>query len=277
MGIRKNEPKKAAAAPDATAKTGSYTVTVGGHHYAVVIDGDTTTVNGIRYETSISEGISAEAAAMPVTMAPVIHGQATAPMSQSALLQHASGGKNTALNAPMPAKVFKIVVNVGDHVNNGDPVIILEAMKMETAINATVNGIVTKINVSVGDQVQSNDVLAIISSLETVSEAITPVHQPQPSSGVKTVVPAPAPQIKQSAAPLSTGGKTTELKAPMPGKVFKIMANVGDHVNDGDPVIILEAMKMETAINATVSGTVTRINVGVGDQVQSNEVLALIS
>ena len=63
----------------------------------------------------------------------------------------------------------------------------------------------------------------------------------------------------------------------MPAKVFKIVANIGDHVNSGDPILILEAMKMEAAVNSTVSGTVSELLVSVGDQVNGEQVLALVS
>jgi propionyl-CoA carboxylase alpha chain len=56
-----------------------------------------------------------------------------------------------------------------------------------------------------------------------------------------------------------------------------IVAEVGAHVSAGEPIIILEAMKMEAAVNATVSGTVSEINVKVGEQVQTGDVLALVS
>jgi pyruvate carboxylase subunit B len=279
MGIRKNEKPepKPASTPKAKSDSGSYTVNVGGNSYAVVIEGDYVTVNGVQYATSIFEGISAEAAAMPVAAAPAHVTGAPTPAAAPAQQRQAArvtGGKTTSLTAPMPAKVFKIIADVGDHVNVGDPVIIIEAMKMETAINATVSGTISKINFAVGDQVESNDVVATITEGGSVQVEATPQPQPAASAAPAPAPATPAPQ-KKSASVVS-GGKTSEFSAPMPGKVFKIVADVGDQVNVGDPIIILEAMKMEMAVNATVKGTVTKINVAIGDQVESNQVLGLL-
>jgi biotin carboxyl carrier protein len=69
----------------------------------------------------------------------------------------------------------------------------------------------------------------------------------------------------------------TEIKAPLPGKVFKIVTDIGEHVETGDTILILESMKMETRINSTVSGTVSELLVSEGDQVQTNDVLVLVS
>ena len=63
----------------------------------------------------------------------------------------------------------------------------------------------------------------------------------------------------------------------MPGKVFKIIANEGDSVDDGDTIIILEAMKMENEVLTEISGTVTSINVSVGEQVNTGDTLATIA
>ena len=74
----------------------------------------------------------------------------------------------------------------------------------------------------------------------------------------------------------SSNGNGTPVVAPMPGKVFKIIANEGDSVDSGDAIIVLEAMKMENEVLTEISGTVASINVAVGDQVNTDDVLATI-
>ena len=69
---------------------------------------------------------------------------------------------------------------------------------------------------------------------------------------------------------------TTELKAPMPGKVNQILLNVGDQVNQDDEVMIIEAMKMEMPICAPCSGTIKEIKAKEGESVQGEAVLAVI-
>ena len=77
-------------------------------------------------------------------------------------------------------------------------------------------------------------------------------------------------------APVASGGGT-EVKSPLPGAVLKIVAAVGDTVNEGDTLITIEAMKMETEIKASTSGTVSQIYVSVGDQVSADQVIVSIN
>ena len=66
------------------------------------------------------------------------------------------------------------------------------------------------------------------------------------------------------------------LVAPMPGTVVKVLAAPGDTVTKGDPVVVIEAMKMEHTIGAAGDGTVAEILVAVGKQVDIDEVIAVI-
>ena len=61
-----------------------------------------------------------------------------------------------------------------------------------------------------------------------------------------------------------------ELKAPMPGKILELLVDEGDEVELGDPVAILEAMKMENELKAPVSGKITSIAVEEGESVEKN-------
>jgi propionyl-CoA carboxylase alpha chain len=67
------------------------------------------------------------------------------------------------------------------------------------------------------------------------------------------------------------------LVAPMPGTVVKVLAAPGDAVTKGDPVVVIEAMKMEHTIGAAGDGTVAEILVEVGRQVDIDEVIAVIT
>ena len=90
------------------------------------------------------------------------------------------------------------------------------------------------------------------------------------------VAVAPAPQEAPApAAPAPTGGGEP-LTAPLPGSIFLLKCQVGDSVNEGDTVLIMEAMKMETEIKATKSGTVQTLLVKEGDKVQTGDSLAII-
>lgn len=97
------------------------------------------------------------------------------------------------------------------------------------------------------------------------------------SAPVRAAAPkaAPAPAAAP-AAPAAAAG-SVEVTASVPGKVFKIEANAGASVKAGDPIVILEAMKMEIPVVAPEDGTVAGINVAVGDAVESGDVLATMN
>jgi len=66
------------------------------------------------------------------------------------------------------------------------------------------------------------------------------------------------------------------IEAPLPGKVLKVMAQVGAKVEEGDDLCSIESMKMENPIVATVSGTVTEIKVTAGSMVKAGDPIATI-
>jgi len=67
-----------------------------------------------------------------------------------------------------------------------------------------------------------------------------------------------------------------EVRAEMVANVWKVLVSEGDHVDDGDTLVILESMKMEIPILAEESGTVTKLHVAEGDVVQEDELIAEI-
>jgi len=71
-------------------------------------------------------------------------------------------------------------------------------------------------------------------------------------------------------------GKFSEIHSTLPGAVVRILAKPGDRVKAGQLLLVLEAMKMETPINAPVSGELARLEVSVGQQVQSGALLAVV-
>lgn len=88
--------------------------------------------------------------------------------------------------------------------------------------------------------------------------------------------PKAAPAAPKAAAP-AAGAGSVEVKASVPGKVFKIEAAAGTAVKTGDPIVILEAMKMEIPVVAPQDGTVASINVAVGDAIENGDVLATMN
>ena len=76
--------------------------------------------------------------------------------------------------------------------------------------------------------------------------------------------------------PAAAAASDKPVVAPLPGTINEIKVKVGDKVNAGDTVVILEAMKMQNNIEAETSGTITGINVNKGDAVMEGDTLVTI-
>lgn len=106
----------------------------------------------------------------------------------------------------------------------------------------------------------------------TVEEAGSTGAAPAPRKA------APAPKAATAPAPAAASGAgNVKIEAGAAGKVFKIEASAGQAVKKGDTVLVLEVMKMETAVVAPEDGTVASINVSVGDQVEAGALLATLN
>ncbi|MFN8481135.1 MAG: biotin/lipoyl-containing protein [Kouleothrix sp.] len=78
----------------------------------------------------------------------------------------------------------------------------------------------------------------------------------------------------QAQRPASGDGR---VKAPIPGTITRLMVAAGDQVSAGQPLLVLEAMKMENQVNAPRSGTIERLNVVLGQSVTLGAVMAEIA
>ena len=123
------------------------------------------TLNNRVYEVEVEQGeamlvdeyeLAAPAAPAPVAAAPVA---AAAPAAAVAPVAVAAG---EAVKSPMPGNILKINVTQGQQVNEGDVIMVLEAMKMENEIVATRSGTIAQIAVSKGAVVETGAVLAVI-------------------------------------------------------------------------------------------------------------------
>ena len=86
----------------------------------------------------------------------------------------------------------------------------------------------------------------------------------------------PAPATAPVAAPVAAAAGATKLTAPMPGTILGVNVKEGEAVKAGQPIFVLEAMKMESDITAPVNGTVRGITVRKGDAVEAGKLLCSI-
>lgn len=140
IGVRKVDKAVADAAVTSApvSESGRYSVSIAGRNYSVTVDGDTATVNGRAIR------VSAQAAAEGTT-------SASAPAAAS-----------QEVTAQMPGRVVRVLLGPGDACSEGEPIVVLEAMKMEMEVTAPVTGTIASIEVNPGDQVATGDVLATI-------------------------------------------------------------------------------------------------------------------
>ena len=101
---------------------------------------------------------------------------------------------------------------------------------------------------------------------------------PQPTAPVPAENPEPVVEPTAPAAPVQTSAATADaMTAPMPGTILKILVNPGESVQENQPLMILEAMKMENEIVAGESGVVAGIHVSTGDMINPGDALITIN
>ncbi|HMA84286.1 MAG TPA: pyruvate carboxylase subunit B [Desulfosalsimonadaceae bacterium] len=121
---------------------------------------------------------------------------------------------------------------------------------------------------------------------QSTQPAAQPQAEPAPAQAAQPERRAPAPEAppqkeaaesKPATKPSTAApAEGTPVKAPMPGMIISYEKQVGDSVEEGETVVILEAMKMENSLPAPANGTIKSINFNVGDSVAKNDVLCVI-
>ncbi len=91
------------------------------------------------------------------------------------------------------------------------------------------------------------------------------------ASAAPMAAPAAVPAAPRPAS--GAGGPTANVLSPIAGTVLEIKCKAGDTVKNGQELLVIEAMKMETAISSHRDGTVKRVAVAAGDSVRENELL----
>ena len=95
-----------------------------------------------------------------------------------------------------------------------------------------------------------------------------------PAPAARAAAPAPRPAAP---AAVPSGAGSIKVTAGAAGKVVDIVASVGANVKAGDPIVILEIMKMETPVVASSDGCIASIEVSKGESVESGAVLATMN
>ncbi len=134
-------------------------------------------------------------------------------------------------------------------------------------LRVTVDGVTYDVAVEIADEPGSIAGTASVGALAATAPA------PLPAA---SVVPPPAPAPAPPTAP-SQPGAPGDVPSPLAGRVTAVVVTLGQKVKEGDHLLTLEAMKMNTFVFAPKSGRVEEVKVAVGDAVEENQALLRIA
>ena len=122
-------------------------------------------------------------------------------------------------------------------------------------------------------KINGSDYNVVINSVEGTMANVTVNGAAYSVEMEKEAAPAPAPQAAPAPA---ASGKGENVTSPLPGVILDVNVKVGDTVKIGQQVALLEAMKMENAIESPCNGTVTAVCVSKGDSVLEGATIVVI-
>ena len=137
----------------------------------------------------------------------------------------------------------------------------------------TING--NKYEVAVGD-IEDNIVTVQVNGEEFKVEMEKEPEQEKKKPVVRPAAATTESSEASAATDKAAVNKANAIKAPLPGVITDIKVNVGDEVQAGDTVIVLEAMKMANNLQAEKAGKVTAICVKIGESVMEDDALVVI-
>lgn len=135
-----------------------------------------------------------------------------------------------------------------------------------------------KLRITVDGKTYEVEVEILGSSIASVTPVAAPAPQaaPAPAPAAAAVVAAPAPAPK-AASPAPAAASDGDVVCPLAASISSVAVKEGQTVKAGDLLVMLEAMKMNTPVNAVKDGTVTKIYVAAGQSVQEGEPLVSMS
>jgi pyruvate dehydrogenase E2 component (dihydrolipoamide acetyltransferase) len=179
-------------------------------------------------------------------------------------------------------EVIEICVAVGDVINEGDSIIVVETDKASMEIPASVAGLIKSIALKEGDTCNFGDVMVEIETQSKANEAKEPSAEEEPSAEKElqstasvvvneepSVSPVVALESEQLALVPDMGGATDV-------EVIEISVKVGDELAEGDSLIVVETDKASMELPVAFAGTVLSINVAEGSKVNVGDTLAVL-
>jgi len=210
-----------------------------------------------------SVAVEAPVAAPVVAAAPVVE---VAPVAASVTAELAVAVPD--IGGATDVEVIEICVSVGDDVGEGDSIVVLETDKASMDIPAPVAGKVVSISINMGDTVSEGGAILVLATQSAAPVAVEVA--PAPVAAVEAIAPV--------AAPVVTAGGVETVNVPDIGgaegvEIIEISIAIGDKVEEGDSILVLETDKASMEIPAPKSGTVKSISVNIGDKVSEGDML----
>lgn len=172
------------------------------------------------------------------------------------------------------ATVAEILVKVGDSIAVDDSIVLLESDKASVEVPSTVAGVVKSILVNLGDEVAEGAVLVELEA-QGQAEPASAAEAPK-AEAPKAEVQAAAPVAAQ-AAPVAAASQVVDVQVPDIGVekalVGEILVAVGDEIDVDQSIVVVESDKATVEVPSTISGTVTAIEISVGDSVKEGVVI----
>jgi pyruvate dehydrogenase E2 component (dihydrolipoamide acetyltransferase) len=177
-------------------------------------------------------------------------------------------------------EVIELCVSVGDSVEQEESLVVLESDKASMDVPSPVDGAIVKYLVAEGDTVKVGDAIAEVETADaqTAAEPVVEVSEPEP---VVAEVAAPEPVFE---APVAASEATTsEQIALVPDigsddkvELIEVSVAVGDLVEEGETLVVLESDKATMDVPSTLSGTVLSIIAKEGDKLGTGDQVAVI-
>ena len=172
------------------------------------------------------------------------------------------------------AEVIELAVSVGDELSEGDSVVVAESDKASLEIPAEASGTVVALHVSEGDKIQQGADLITIRTLSTSAQAASSAVSEQPQE--QTVEAAPAKQQQAAASSGPVDLFVPDMGSDAAAEIIEIPVAVGDKVEEGDTLVVVETDKASVEVPAEAAGEITALHVEEGMAISQGDKLATL-
>ena len=178
-------------------------------------------------------------------------------------------------------EVIELCASVGDSVEQEESLVVLESDKASMDVPSPVNGSVVKYLVAEGDTVKVGDAIAEVETADAQSTAEPEAEVVEPEPVATESTPEPVSAVE---TPVATSEATSsEQIALVPDigsddkvELIEVSVAVGDEVEEGDTLVVLESDKATMDVPSTLSGTVVSIIAKEGDKLGTGDQVAVI-